>query len=459
TITNTGGSTLTGTLAESCDDYVILAGGGAFSLGAGQSRLATIRFRPMSAGDKPCTLSVGTGCPGVPLSGTGQAPPACQLSQPSLTFPKTILGESSERTFMITNAGGGTLAGTVTSPCNEFAVIGGGAYSLTAGQSTTVTVRFTPAQGGSRFCTLETGTTLCADLPTSGVGDPPPVCEVSPASLAFGTVGIGASADRSFTITNDGGQTLTGSVSLSGCPEFSIVSGAGNYVLIGGQQHTVTVRLTPASGGPKSCAIETGSATCADVSAAGTGEALPVCALSTTSLSFGLVNVGATSDMSFMISNTGGGTLTGNVTESCADFSLIAGGGNFSLNMGQSRTVTVRFAPGSFDAKSCTIDLGTNCADVSASGTGAVSYASHVRPIIVNSGCSGGSCHGGTQIDLTVFANAVMKTNAGDPPNSLILIKPGPPPGNHAGGEFANFATNQPDYQTILKWIIQGVRP
>jgi hypothetical protein len=460
TVTNTGGSTLIGNLTEPCEDFVVLAGGGAFSLGAGQSRVATIRFKPVSAGAKSCTLSVGEACPGVPLSGTGTAPPSCQLSQPSLTFPLTVLGESSERTFMITNAGGGTLSGTVSSPCNEFAVIGGATYSLTAGQSATVTVRFTPAQGGTRFCTLETGSTICADLPASGTGDPPPVCDLSPTSLSFGTVGIGASLDRAFTITNDGGQMLTGNVSLSGCPEFTIVSGAGAYVLPPNQSHVVTVRLSPTSGGPKSCTIETGSTTCADVPATGTGESLPVCSLSATSLAFGLVTTGSTSDQSFMISNTGGGTLTGNVTESCGEFSLIAGGGSFNLTMGQSRTVTVRFAPTSFGPKNCTVDLGTTCADVTASGTGAVGFATSVRPIIINSDCGGGAgCHGQAQVDLTVYANAVARTNANDPPNSLLLIKPGPPAANHSGGEFPNFAIGQPDYQTILLWIQQGTRP
>ncbi|MGB3093200.1 MAG: hypothetical protein WBC42_08320, partial [Candidatus Zixiibacteriota bacterium] len=44
----------------------------------------------------------------------------------------------------------------------------------------------------------------------------------------------------------------------------------------------------------------------------------PVCGVDPTSLDFGTVTVGGSSDMTFDISNTGGGTLSGTVSEACA---------------------------------------------------------------------------------------------------------------------------------------------
>jgi hypothetical protein len=463
TITNAGGGTLSGTLSENCGDYSIVAGAGSYNLSAGQSRVVTVRFRPLSVGAKPCTLNTGTACAGVPMSGTGDAPPACVLEPTSLAFGAVTLNTPSEKSFTMTNAGGGTISGTVSSPCPDFTIVaGGGAYNLGAGQSRQVTVRFLPTQAGNRACTIETGSGFCSDVPATGFGDPPPACAVSATQLPFGTVGIGGSADQVFTITNSGGGLLTGTVSLASCADFTLVSGAGAYSLPAGQAHTVTVRFQPQSTGAKQCVVETGSALCSDVTVSGTGENLPVCTVSTTSLNFGFVTAGSSSDQGFTITNTGGGTLTGSVTENCAAYSVIAGAGAFALGPGQVRNVTIRFAPTTFGAQNCAIDLGTGCpTDVNASGTGAAGFAAHVRPIILASGCTQAGCHNGVnQVDLSIYANAAARTDANNPPNSALLIKPGPPDGNHGGGEnFPSFDTGTPDYNTILTWIQQGVRP
>lgn len=462
TITNTGGGTLSGTLSENCGDYSIVAGGGAYSLSAGQSRVVTVRFRPLSVGAKPCTLGTGSACIGVPMNGTGDAPPNCVLEPTNLAFGAVTLNTPSEKSFTMTNAGGGTISGSVSSPCPDFTLVaGGGAYVLGAGQSRQVTVRFLPTQAGNRACTIETGSGFCSDVPATGFGDPPPACAVSAAELDFGALGIGGTADQVFTITNSGGGLLTGTVSLPSCAEFSLVTGAGAYSLPAGQAHTVTVRFQPQSTGDKACVVETGSALCSDVTVSGTGQNLPVCSLSTTSLTYGLVTAGSTSDRSFTITNTGGGTLTGSVTENCSAYSIIAGAGAFALGNGQQRTVTVRFAPTAFGVQNCTIDLGTGCpTDVTASGTGAAGFAAHVRPIILASGCTQAGCHNGVaQVDLSIYANAVARTTS-PPSSSLLLTKPGPPEGNHGGGEnFPSFDTGTPTYNTIITWIEQGVRP
>lgn len=462
TITNSGGGTLTGSIAEDCSDFSIVTGGGPYTLLAGQMRNATIRFRPLTAGIKACVLATGSvRCAAVTLGGVADPVPACGLSATVLNFPLTPIGASSEQVFTLTNTGGGTLDGVISSPCAEFTLVsGGGAYALTAGQNRMVTVRFMPSGAGNRFCTIETGTTECADVSTQGQGDPPPACSITPTDLAFGNVGIGLTSDRTFDISNTGGGTLVGTPSIS-CADFTIVSGTGAYALTAGQSRTVTVRFQPSSPGAKNCAVESGSALCADVMASGTGETSPICNLSTTSLVFGLVTTGQSVDQGFTITNGGAGTLTGSVSELCPAYAIIAGAGVFNLTSGQSRSVTVRFSPTSFGAQNCAIDLGSGCpTDVNASGTGAVGFAGSVSPIILASGCSGGAaCHGFNQVDLLNYANAVARTNTGNPPASLLLTKPGAPPADHVGGDFGNWQVGQPDYNTVLLWIQQGVRP
>ena len=100
---------------------------------------------------------------------------------------------------------------------------------------------------------------------------PPPVCDVDPTSLDFGLIDVDSFFDITFEITNDGGQTLTGTVSES-CDHYSIISGEGAYSLTAGQTQVVTVRFQPTSPGVKLCTIDTG-AECANVDCTGEGDA------------------------------------------------------------------------------------------------------------------------------------------------------------------------------------------
>jgi hypothetical protein len=71
-----------------------------------------------------------------------------------------------------------------------------------------------------------------------------PVISVIPASQDFGSVAVGSTADRSFTVQNFGGGTLAGSASTSA--PFSIEAG-GSYSLGPGLSQVVTVRFSPTS--------------------------------------------------------------------------------------------------------------------------------------------------------------------------------------------------------------------
>ncbi|UCD20218.1 MAG: choice-of-anchor D domain-containing protein, partial [candidate division WOR-3 bacterium] len=243
-------------------------------------------------------------------------------------------------------------------------------YTLAAGESLVVTVRFEPLSSGVKPCTIETGDALCSDVSCTGVGEDPPACAVTPTSIDFGTVTIGSSKDSIFTIKNTGGGTLGGSVSEA-CADYDLVSGGGPYTLAAGESLVVTVRFEPLSSGVKPCTIETGDALCSDVSCTGVGEDPPACAVTPTSIDFGTVTIGSSKDSTFTIKNTGGGTLGGTVSESCDDYDLISGGGPYTLAAGESLVVTVRFEPLSSGVKPCTIETGdTLCSDVSCTGVG-----------------------------------------------------------------------------------------
>jgi hypothetical protein len=88
----------------------------------------------------------------------------------------------------------------------------------------------------------------------------------------------------------------------------------------------------------------------------------PACAVSVANLDFGTVLPGTDVANTFTITNVGGGTLSGSVTESCAAYTVT--GGTYSLAAGQSQTVTVTFQSATAGTFPCTLDTGGSCADI-----------------------------------------------------------------------------------------------
>jgi hypothetical protein len=213
---------------------------------------------------------------------------------------------------------------------------------------------------------------------------------VTPTVLNFGTVTVGESADLTFTITNTGGGLLSGEV-IETCTDFDIISGGGAYDLAGGEFVSVTVRFSPSAAGPANCTVETGT-DCADVACSGTGENPPGCQVTPTDLDFGTVTAGESADRVFTIENTGGGLLTGEVAETCDHYQIISGGGAYSLGAGETRDVTVQFAPLVAGTFGCTVETGTDCANVSCTGNAeALSVYADIRP---------GKCPNKLRLDL-----------------------------------------------------------
>jgi hypothetical protein len=87
------------------------------------------------------------------------------------------------------------------------------------------------------------------------------------------------------------------------------------------------------------------------------------------SLDFGEVTVGTSADAQFVLSNAGTGTATGSIGESCAEVSILSGGGPFMLAPGGSIPVTVRFAPNVAGPVECVVTTGASCGQVLVTGT------------------------------------------------------------------------------------------
>lgn len=299
-------------------------------------------------------------------------PPApeatCGLSADSLSFGTVRVGNSADRAFTIKNTGSGILAGVVGSTREEFAILGPLSYALDAGESLSFTVRFTPRSIGFKTATVATGLPACPRVLASGTAEtlPGPICELSATTLDFGSVPLGSSADRSFTILNAGDSTLSGSIAQPSCQDFAVMGTLG-YALAPAESASFTVRFRPTASGVQHCSLSTGSTSCPGVSLNGSSPD-PACEVSPAALVFDTVAVGTSAELPFTITNTGGGRLAGTVTACGGDFTIV-GPASYDLGHADTARFTVRFAPSRVGSKQCTIHTGSVlCSDVAASG-------------------------------------------------------------------------------------------
>jgi hypothetical protein len=227
-------------------------------------------------------------------------------------------------------------------------LFGGACAFANQGASATVGVQIATTSANQKSFNTASLTDASALLWTIG---PSPVLSVVQASQSFGNVNVGSSADRSFTVQNAGGGTLSGNatVPLGG---FSISSGSPFNVAPGAPQDVV-VRFTPTAAGPYSSNVSfTSNGGNASRPVDGTGVAVsPQLSVTPPSQDFGSVPVGSTADRNFTVQNTGGGTLT--VTASTAvPFSVVSPASPFNVGAGGSQIVVTRFSPtvsGSFN--------------------------------------------------------------------------------------------------------------
>lgn len=232
------------------------------------------------------TTAFGAGSPAVvcpPVTAPYQAPPplnpTCDfsgnVSAAQINYTTTPVGSYLEKTAIITNNGGGTLTGSASVSGADYSITSGsGAYSLTAGQSKSIVVRFSPVTGGARLGTLLLGGGTCSNITLLGIGNNTPSCSILPTtSIGFGNVEVGSTKDDSVSIKNVGGGSLTGTVAES-CNDFSIISGSGAFSLAYGESVIVKARFSPAAEGLANCTITNGTS-CSDISCTGTGTITP----------------------------------------------------------------------------------------------------------------------------------------------------------------------------------------
>ncbi len=255
------------------------------------------------------------------------------------TFPTTTIGQSAQQTVTLT----ANLPLTVTaasSGTGEFAV--GAATptvgsALTAGQTFTIPISFTPAGYGPRSGTLHIQTSIGAvDLALNGTGRlVQGKIDASPQTISFGGSAVGTPTTRSITLTNIGATDVTvqcvvgpyvladdddpvpacGSdpdvtpFTLSGLPSAGRTIGRDESITAG-----ATFRPTTTGVWSAQVAVVTSGGTVL-ISLAGSAGGPPQMVVLPPAIDFGTVPIGATARAQFTVANTGGTPLTINISK------------------------------------------------------------------------------------------------------------------------------------------------
>ena len=383
TVTNEGVGDLNVRSTELIDsgNFSILSGGGSFTLAPAAAREVTVQFAPGAVGVMTGTLRFQSNDPDedpkdVPMTGNGTIPDIA-VDPAALDFGDVVVGTDSSRVITVANEGTADLNVTVTHiiDSGNFSVIsGGGPFTLAPSAVRDVTVRFNPGSIGLRVGLLRFMSNdpdeNPVNVPLSGNGTIPDIA-VDPAVLDFGSVVLGSTSSRVVTVTNEGTADLNVmSADIIDSGDFSVTLGGAPFTLAPAAARDVTVQYGPGSAGAATGTLRFQSndpdENPVDVPLSG-NAAVPDIAVDPAALDFGSVVLGSASSRVVTVTNEGMADL--NVTSTdiidSGNFSVISGGGPFTLAPSAARDVTVQFDPDSFGVKAGTLRFLSNDPDES----------------------------------------------------------------------------------------------
>lgn len=207
-----------------------------------------------------------------------------------------------------------------------------------------------------------------------------PKIGVTPASLNFGNVSVGATSSLSLAISNNGTAALTVNSIASSSAAFAAASPAMPFTVQPGALINATIRFAPTTAGAQSGTLTIASNDPASsqitvgVAGVGTSAAAPSINTSLSTIAFGSVTVGASQSQTLTINNIGTATLSvGSISSNNSLFT--ANANSVSVAAGASFNLSVQFAPTAAGGQTGTLTLSTNdpahpSVTVALSGTG-----------------------------------------------------------------------------------------
>jgi len=226
----------------------------------------TVSYTPTFVGSESGTITAydnaAPGSQSVGVSGYSFSAGNPVLSPTSLTFPTTLIGQSSQpQTMTLTNAGTGTMAVTQIYSYGDFQSTNNCPTSLSANASCTITVTYVPSvqgsEGGNLYIYTDSASGAIGSFTGTGSAPVPTISSISLSSLPSG------SGDTQFIITGTGfvygSQILWNGVAstyccqyVSGSTQIQFTLPAADFAMAGTNQIAVS---TPAPGGGTSNSV------------------------------------------------------------------------------------------------------------------------------------------------------------------------------------------------------------
>ncbi|HXJ94063.1 MAG TPA: choice-of-anchor D domain-containing protein [Terriglobia bacterium] len=226
------------------------------TLAPGQSAALTVDFAPTQTGPATGAISVVSNASGSPLvislAATGVTYQLAPSSS-SLAFGDLTVGSTSTQTVTLTNTG------TASVTISQLTLSGAGftpkgpalPVTLTAGQSTSLSITFSPASTGSASGTISV-ISSASDSPLviafSGTGQTYQLTS-TPASIDFGDVTVGDNAILPAILTSSGTGDVTISQVTTTGPGFSVTNPGLPLVVGAGRSTSLSVTFAPTVGG------------------------------------------------------------------------------------------------------------------------------------------------------------------------------------------------------------------
>ena len=404
TLTNTGGSAV--------NISQVTASGSGFSvsglslpatLNANQSVTFTVNYTPASAGAMSGSVSVTSDASNSPLSislsGTGLADGSLTANPSSVSFGNITVGNNKSVPVTVTNTGGVSVTVSSASASGSgFSFTGPGMpATINAGQSATFNAIFTPTSAGAASGTLTINSDAVnstLSVPLSGTGLSQGQLGSNPSSFSFGNVQVGTSKSLSGTLTNSGGTSLTISAGSASGAGFSLSGLTLPLTLNAGQSTSFTVLFSPSATGAASGNVSitsNGGNPNLSVPLSGTGVTQGTLSPNPSSLGFGNVQVGNSTNLSETLTNTGGASVTiSQASVTGAAFSISGLTLPVTLGTSQSVTFTATFTPSSAGSASGTLAVTSNASNsplnIGLSGTGTATGQLAVSPTSLSFG-------------------------------------------------------------------------
>ncbi len=417
------------------------------TIAPGSSCSVQVVFAPTATGARSGQLTIYADIAGgqatVSLNGTGTAAAAIALTPLTLSFPATIVNQTTaSQTITISNTGGtsATLSAPVLSgEAGDFAVFANTCgTTLPANTGCTLSVTFTPTASGARSATISvtdtTGTSSAATQTASlsGTGKAPATDTLSPLALTFAQQQIGTtSAAQTITLTNSGGVPLTLIAASVSPGDFSVVNACGNS-LAANATCAFSVTFSPSAVGARAATLTiTDQFRYQTVALSGTGIAGPGVSLTPVSLVYPATGVGLTAlAQTLTLTNNGGQPLTISGVAVSPGFAIALNSCAATVAIRGSCSLTTVFAPTAPGTIAGTLTFTDNAVSgiqtTSLSGTGidfTLAAAGATSATIAGSGAS--VAYALQLSSLSGLSGNVALSCSGAPANSLCTVTPG----------------------------------